>query len=161
MDRISRSVMLMQMAQVVAQRGTCSRLQVGAVVSKDGRILTMGYNGAPAGLPHCRHDCDCGSTDKYGDVILPHGSDCSSLGGCQIAEHAERNAIAWAAREGVALKGSSMHCTHAPCVDCARSIINAGIECVTYVVPYRLTAGVELLELAGIQVIAMSDASVI
>lgn len=159
MDRISRSVMLMRMAQVVALRGTCSRAKVGAVISRDGRILTLGYNGAPKGLPHCSHECDCGSTDKYGDVILPHSSDCSSLGGCQVSEHAERNAIAWSARTGVALEGSQIHCTHAPCLDCARSIINAGIKTVSYVIPYRLTAGVELLEQAGIQVIALADPS--
>lgn len=172
-DRISRSVMLMEMAHIVAKRGTCSRLQVGAVISKEGRILTMGYNGAPSGLPHCVHEDvqpigyimpdPRPEPDEHGVrqfeirpgrvMVMPDDNGQITTMGCQIAEHAERNAIAWAARNGVALEGSELHCTHAPCLDCARSIINSGIKTVTYKVPYRLTAGVELLRHAGIQVI--------
>jgi len=185
MDRISRSVMLMRMAQVVALRGTCSRAKVGAVISKDGRILTLGYNGAPKGLPHCTHESwkmNAVNESEAPTWLLPllHNRDMPFNGyetfywdgvsvtiiagtgqapGCQVSEHAERNAIAWSARTGVALEGAQIHCTHAPCLDCARAIINAGIECVSYVIPYRLTAGVELLEQAGIQVIAMADPS--
>lgn len=132
--------MLMQMAKVTAQRGTCSRLHVGAIVSRDGRIITTGYNGAPSGLPHCDH------------TIIMNNSDGSEMG-CQVAEHAERNAIAFAARYGLALEGAEMHCTHAPCLDCAKAIINAGIKKVSYGIPYRLTAGVDLLIAAGLEII--------
>lgn len=126
--------MLMNVADAVSLRGTCSRLQVGAVVSRDGRIITTGYNGAPAGLPHCRH--------------WP-----SDTNGCEVAEHAERNAIAFAARYGLALEGGEMHVTHAPCLNCARMVINAGIVKLSYRVPYRLDDGVELLTQGGVEVV--------
>lgn len=184
--RVTRSVMLMSMAQVAAMRGTCSKLQVGVVISKEGRILSTGYNGAPAGMPHCEHytwerqawedavypplwineAMNTKAMEDYspseGDHFVREAGGKAFVlqrpaSGCPISEHAERNAIAWAARNGVALEGAQLHCTHAPCLDCARSIINAGISCVSYVVPYRLTAGVELLERAGLQVIAMGD----
>jgi dCMP deaminase len=76
--------------------------------------------------------------------------------GCQNAEHAERNAIAFAARCGIMLESSEITCTHAPCLACARAIINAGVTMVTYSIPYRLTEGIELLKRAGIQVIHMT-----
>lgn len=138
--RISRSEMLMEMAFTVAKRGTCQRLQVGAVIARDGRIISMGYNGAPTGLPHCEH----------------HHLMIESTRGCENAEHAERNAIAYAARYGTALEGSDLYVTHAPCLACARTIISAGISIVTFTFPYRLTEGVELLEKAGIKVLEMS-----
>lgn len=134
--------MLMEIAHVVAKRGTCSRLQVGAVFSRDGRIVSTGYNGAPAGLPHCNHG--------------EHNLDEIDANGCLIAEHAERNAIAWAARLGLALEGTELHVTHAPCLACARSVVNAGITKVSYDIPYRLTDGVDLLRLAGIEVVVDS-----
>jgi dCMP deaminase len=79
-----------------------------------------------------------------------------STRGCENAEHAERNAIAYAARYGTALEGSDLYVTHAPCLACARTIISAGISIVTFTFPYRLTEGVELLEKAGIKVLEMS-----
>lgn len=138
MDRMSRDQMLMEIAEVVSNRGTCSRLQVGAVISRDGRPIVTGYNGAPAGLPHCTH--------------TPFDE-----GGCTHAEHAERNAVAFAARYGLALEGSELHCTHMPCLNCARMIINAGIVRVVYDERYRRTEGVELLREVGIEVVDMQN----
>ena len=169
--RISRSEMLMEMAFTVAKRGTCSRLQVGAVISRDGRIISMGYNGAPSGLQHCDHSQDkpigwaipesvpIDWKPELGRMMLIDSptATVSYVGeGCQVAEHAERNAIAFAARYGTALDGSELYVTHAPCLACARTVINAGIQVVRFTHPYRITAGVELLELAGIKVIEMS-----
>lgn len=145
MGRISREDMLMGVASIQAYRGTCSRLQVGAVFSRDGRIISTGYNGAPVGIEHCDHSCDC--TVK---VCLPS---CKSSEPCLVAEHAERNAIAFAARHGLALEGSALHVTHAPCLSCARSIINSGAVSVTFLEPYRIADGVELLRKSGIRVI--------
>lgn len=171
MDRISRSEMLMEMAFIVAKRGTCSRLQVGAVISRDGRIISMGYNGAPAGLSHCDHTHDKPAgwvtpipvpidwkPEPGRMVVIDSPTETISFpsDGCQIAEHAERNAIAFAARYGTALEGSELYVTHAPCLACARTVINAGIKVVRFTHPYRLTAGVELLEQAGIKVLEMS-----
>lgn len=151
MERVDRDDLLMQMAQLMSLRGTCSRLQVGAIISRNGRIIVTGYNGAPASIPHCDHsfEIDGRPVDMPGPI------------GCQVAEHAERNAIAFAAKYGLKLHKAEMHCTHAPCLDCARSIINAGIRKVTYLIPYRLTAGVELLAQAKIAVVDMSELKVV
>lgn len=143
---------LMDLAEVVAQRGTCTRLQVGVVFSRRGRVISTGYNGAPSGLPHCDHRCNCFGTPEC-------EAQCNSQHPCTEAEHAERNAIAFAARHGVALEGTDMHVTHMPCLACAMSIINAGIETVVYANTYRDLPGVELLELAGITVVDLNATS--
>jgi dCMP deaminase len=146
--------MLMGIALVTAERGTCSRLQVGAVFSKDGRILVNGYNGTAKGQPHCDHTCDCGmSVDWY---QVEHAEDCASGPlRCQ-AQHAERNAIDFAAKHGLELEGSDLHVTHMPCIICAGSLLNVGVQTVSYLNAYRLTEGVELLERTGVRVIAMT-----
>ena len=149
--RISRVEALLQTAHVWADRSTCDRLHVGCVIAREGRILVQGYNGAPSGLPHCVHEKEILESDE--GVIKEYWSD----GPCITAEHAERNAIAWAARNGVKLKGAEMYITHMPCLPCAMSIINAGIYKVVYREPYRLTDGVELLERAGITVYQVDD----
>jgi dCMP deaminase len=152
MSRPSRQEALMQCAYVWAKRSTCSRLNVGCVVHREGRILVQGYNGAPAGLPHCNHDCNCifrGRPD--------HHPECNSQEPCTRAVHAEQNAVAFAARYGVELEGAHVMVTHQPCLSCAMSLINAGILSVHYVEPYRLLDGVNLLEESGIKVIRMLD----
>src|SRR5687767_3879721 len=106
--RVSRDQMLMEVAQAVAKRGTCSRKQVGVVVARDGRVLVTGYNGTPAGMAHCRHDYQTGEP-------------------CIDSVHAEANAIAFAARHGAKLDGAEMFTTYSPCLACAKLIINAGI----------------------------------
>lgn len=148
MKRTQRELMLMRTADLWAEKGTCSRLQVGAVFAREGRILVQGYNGAPAGLPHCDHSCDC-ALPPYRDRDH-HLPNCNSLQPCERAVHAEQNGIAWAAREGVGLKGAEVYCTHEPCINCARSIINAGINRVFYREPYRLHDGLLLLQEAGV-----------
>lgn len=122
------------MAQLTAQRSTCSRLAVGAVIHKHGRILSVGYNGAPAGLPHCTH----------GDSNEP----------CTTAVHAEANAIVWAAREGIKLHGAELEVTHSPCPACALLIVQAGITAVTFKITYRNPAGINTLKSAGVVVIS-------
>lgn len=130
--RPTRDELLNMTAFMWAKRGTCDRLQVGCVISRGGRILVQGYNGAPAGLPHCIHT----ELDRQ----------------CNEAVHAEQSAIAWAARNGVKLEGAEMHVTNMPCVSCSMSIINAGIARVMYTLPYRIKDGVELLRRAGVEV---------
>lgn len=162
MERISRNAMLLEMASVMAKRGTCARAQVGVVISRGGRIISTGYNGAPAGMPHCDHENDpilrvapqlvdqVMSVSQGRIMVVPEPQ--ITISGCQIAGHAEENAIAYAAQFGVSLGGSEVHCTHAPCYACSRMLVNAGIKSVTYVTPYRLTEGIELLVKAGIVV---------
>lgn len=129
--RPGRDSLLMDTARLWAQRSTCARLQVGCVISRDGRILVQGYNGSPSGLPHCDGDHE--------------PEECRAV-------HAEQAAIAHAARNGVALDGATIHVTNMPCLSCARSIINAGIKIVVYAESYRLRDGVELLIEAGVKV---------
>ena len=151
MTRPSRDRTLTDIAGIIAKRSTCSRLQVGAVFSLEGRILVTGYNGAPAGLPHCNHDCDC-TTYTPKAPGEDHTTWCQSMQPCTIAEHAERNAIAFAARHGVKLEGAEVHVTHMPCLPCSMSLVNAGVERVIYVEAYRLTEGIELLRQAHVVV---------
>ena len=132
--RISRDDMLMQIAQVVAQRSTCGRAQVGAVIAHDGRIVSTGYAGAPSGLLHC--------SPETCDMNTP----------CTRTVHAEAGAISYAARAGIRLEGAALYCTHCPCIDCAKLIINTGIKRVIYDQAYRKTEGLELLRTVGITV---------
>lgn len=131
-------------AYIVADAGTCSRLQVGAVLVKDRRIVSTGYNGAAAGVPHCIHE-----------MIHPDGTMSyvgTNLEGCILAVHAEVNAIAYAARHGISTDGSTMYVTDSPCRACAKLMINAGVREVKYGRQYRDTGGLDELAQAGIRV---------
>lgn len=139
MERPSRDAICIQIAHVVAHRGTCDRAQVGAVIARDGRILVTGYNGPPAGLPHCSH-----SDGRDG---------LSDTGGCIRAVHAEANAIAYSARHGIATEGATLYCTHLPCLKCAELIVNAGLSTVYYAADYRIKDGEVLLHDAGVDII--------
>jgi dCMP deaminase len=145
----------MSTAEVWAARSTCSRLHVGAVLSRQGRILSVGYNGRPSGLDPCDHDCDCTGKDHQPlhvswVVGAGHYSNCRSLAPCDATIHAETNAIAWAARDGIRVEGSTLYVTHQPCLNCAKLIINSGIRMVIFNEPYRDSAGSDLLLLADV-----------
>ena len=113
-------VYFMEIALQVATRSTCDRAQVGAVILRDRNILSTGYNGAPAGLPHC---------DEAGhDMVDGH---------CVRAVHAEINAISQAAKHGVPTKDSIIFVTHFPCYHCFKSIINSGSKEIHYHDAYR------------------------
>jgi dCMP deaminase len=134
-DRISRERLYLKIAQEVSERSTCERKHVGAVIVPRRGILLIGYNGAPAGLPHCL-DVGC--------LIAPDG-------GCLRTQHAEANAIAWAARNGIALEGAEIYATISPCLFCAKMIINAGIKAVHFTDRYRDTEPLNYLDDAGIE----------
>jgi len=137
--RLSRDHVLMETAHLFAQRSTCDRNAVGVVIAREGRILMTGYNGSPSGLPHCG------------------AGRCDPSVACTWATHAEQNAIAYAARCGVALVDASMYVTVSPCLACARSIITAGIGEVVYYEAYRDPAGIDLLREAGVSVISSKE----
>jgi len=143
MERPSRDEVCMQIAHVVAQRGTCDRAQVGAILARDGRVLATGYNGPPTGLPHC--------TDPLGCSVMER----ADAGGCVRAVHAEANAIAFSARHGIGTDGATLYCTHLPCLKCAELIINAGIIRVLYRTDYRIKDGEVLLQQAGVDIIQL------
>lgn len=149
---------LMDVARVMSQRATCTRAQVGTVIARGGRILSSGYNGAPAGMAHCDHTCTCESPSRLSTRQngLDHHPGCPlDKVGCTVAIHAEANAIVWAARVGVATEGAQLYTTHMPCLACAQLIINAGIVSVMYETDYRVKAGLELLMNARIPVIKL------
>jgi dCMP deaminase len=108
----------MKIAQVVAERSTCLRRQVGAVLVKEKRLLTTGYNGAPAGLPHCL-DTGCLRLQQG----VPSGQRHELCRGL----HAEQNTIIQAALHGVSIRDAVLYCTHHPCSLCARMLVNGGI----------------------------------
>lgn len=150
--RPSRDKLLMSTARVWSARGTCSRAQVGCVISRDGRILVQGYNGAPKGLPHCEHSCKCGFSSPVYQPPEAHKKDCAFLAPCTIAVHAEANSIAYAARMGVSLDNTELHSTRVPCTNCAMLIINAGIIRVVYRENHRDMGGLTLLRQAMIEI---------
>jgi len=127
--RPSAEQLLMETAVVWSKRGTCNRKAVGAVISRDTRIVATGYVGSPPGEPHCL-DAGC--------LIGPSG-------GCERTQHAEANAIAFAARNGIRIGGCEMYTTLSPCLPCAKLILAAGIDKLFYLVQYRDNAGLDYL----------------
>lgn len=113
----------MEIAVLVSSRTTCLRRQVGAVIVKDKRLLSTGYNGAPVGLKHCA-ELGC-LRQKLGVKSGEKHELCRAI-------HAEQNAIIQAATFGVPLLGASIYITHFPCVLCSKMIINAGIKRIVY-----------------------------
>lgn len=124
MKRVSRDLWGIMLAETIALRGTCSRLSVGAIATRDGQLLAAGYNGAPAGMRHCVHD---------------------NLETCSRSVHAEVNTIASAAKYGVSLQGATLYVTHTPCVSCAGLLINAGISQMVYRHEFRDLTGLTML----------------
>ncbi|MEJ2511437.1 MAG: cytidine/deoxycytidylate deaminase family protein [Anaerolineales bacterium] len=108
-------------ALAVAERSTCDRAFVGAVLVRDKRILTTGFNGSPSGLPHC---------DTAGHLLVD--------GHCVRTIHAETNAIIQAALHGVSTKDATCYVTHFPCINCTKTLINAGITEIIYLNDYRI-----------------------
>jgi dCMP deaminase len=113
----------MEITRLVASRSTCIRRKVGAIIVKEKKILTTGYNGAPSGLAHCI-DVGC-LRDKLG---IPSGERHELCRGL----HAEQNAIIQAAYHGISINGATLYCTNLPCIICTKMIINAGITRVVY-----------------------------
>jgi dCMP deaminase len=133
----------MNIARVVATRGNCLRRQVAAVIVKDQRIISTGYNGTPRGVKNC---CEGGCARCAGEA--PSGTD---LGEC-VCSHAEENAITQAAYHGIALKGATLYSTMSPCLICAKMIINAGVVEVVYESEYEFRAQTrELFHAAGVR----------
>jgi dCMP deaminase len=116
----------MEMAHVIAGWTSCYRpgRSIGCVIVKDKRIMTTGYNGAPAGLKTCRERGEC-MRDRLGIQSGTRAELCYAI-------HAEQNAIIQAAKLGVSIDGATLYCTHQPCSVCAKMIINAGIRRVVY-----------------------------
>lgn len=138
----------MEIAGVVAKRSTCLRRQIGALIVKDHRILTTGYNGAPSGLAHCL-EIGC-MRDQQGILSGTRHELCRAL-------HSEMNAIIQAAQHGVSTNGATLYCTHQPCSVCARMMINAGIVRIVYTGDYPDDFSLSLLKEADIEICRMPN----
>lgn len=136
----------MELAENLAKRSHCVRAQVGAVLTKETRIVSLGYNGPPAGTHNC-------------DIEWPKdGCPRDSKGSCSLALHAEQNAILYAAKNNVEIQGATLYVTLSPCISCARVIFTTGIKKVFYLNSYAefkgldKDEGVEFLKKFGVDV---------
>lgn len=146
-QRPSFDVIFMHLAIDLAQRSHCVKAQVGAVLAKDTRIISIGYNGPPAGT----HNCD----EEWPEQGCPR----DSKGSCSLALHAEENAILYAVKNGANLQHSTLYTTLSPCLSCARLIYSAGIKQVYFLHSYAefkgqtMDDGVEFLNRFGVQAV--------
>lgn len=127
----------LRMARIWAENSYCQRRQVGALLVKDGMIISDGFNGTPRGFENVCEDAE-GITKPY---VL----------------HAESNAITKVARSNNSSEGSTLYVTASPCLDCAKLIIQAGIKRVVYSEMYRITDGIDLLKRAGVECTLITD----
>lgn len=148
--RISRDLMFSRICKVVADRSTCLRSQVGALIVKDGRIVSMGYNGPASGMPTCTQPDEFQSS-LYQEALESTGRECEGPG-CTRSIHAETNAIAFAAKAGVSVEGCTLYCTMSPCINCAKVIVNSGIKEVKYLEEYRDRSGLLFLSKASLKI---------
>lgn len=134
----------MELAYQVSKWSSCFRKgrQIGAIIVKDKRIMTTGYNGAPAGLKSCVEKQEC-LRDK---LKIPSGTRAEIC----FAVHAEQNAILQAAKLGINIDGSTLYCTHQPCSLCARMIINVGIKRIVFAQGYPDDFSLQLLSEANV-----------
>ena len=130
----------MDVAERTSQLSYARRLQVGAIIVKDDRIVSIGYNGMPADW---NNDCEDKVWTKDGDYTLKTKPE---------VLHAETNAIAKLARSTESGDGATLLCTHAPCMDCAKLIYQSGISSVYYRDTYRDDSGLKFLKLSGVNV---------
>ena len=133
----------LKIASVVAERSTCRRHHIGAVAVKDKHILATGYNGAPSGFPDCL-ELGC----LRDELNIPSGERHEICRGV----HAEQNVIIQASLHGISLEGSTIYCTHTPCILCAKMLVNAKIKRYVSYGSYNDTAFIDLFRQAGIQV---------
>jgi len=131
---------------LVSKRSTCIRRSVGAVIVKDKRILSTGYNGAPSGIAHCI-EVGC----LRDQLKVPSGEKHELCRGI----HAEQNAIIQAAFHGVSIKGATLYCTNQPCSICAKMIINAGIKNIFYQEGYDDSMSRQMLKDADVDLIKL------
>jgi dCMP deaminase len=145
MSRPAFDDIYMELAVNLAKRSHCIKRHVGAVLTKDTRIISIGYNGPPSGT----HNCD----EQWPDVGCPR----DSKGGCSLAIHAEQNAILYAVKNKTSVDGATLYVTLSPCLACARIIYSMGILRVIYLNSYAehkgiaIDEGVEFLKTFGVE----------
>lgn len=143
MQRLPWPDYFMNITYLVSERSTCTRRRVGAVAVKDKRILATGYNGAPAGVPHC---LEAGCLRQQ--LGIPSGQRHEICRGL----HAEQNVIIQAAVHGINIAGAELYCTTHPCVLCSKMLINCGIRHICYAENYPDKLASTMLHEAGVTV---------
>ncbi len=138
----------MSITRLVAQRSTCLRRKVGAILVKGKRILCTGYNGAPAGLRHCL-DTGC-LREQMGIESGQRHELCRAL-------HAEQNVLIQAAFHGIAVEHAVLYCTNLPCSICTKMLINAGIRKIYYQEGYPDDLSLQMLDEAGIELVQLDE----
>jgi len=138
--------MYMTIAQEVAKMSQARRLQVGAIVVKDDRVISIGYNGMPAGWDNNCED----------EICWPNG-EVKFLTTKPEVLHAETNAIAKLAKSSDSGSGATLFVTHSPCLDCAKLVYQSGISRVIYRDSYRSSEGVDFLHKSGVEVVQLDD----
>ena len=142
----------MDIADVAARRGNCSRRKVAAVIVRDKQVISTGYNGTPRGITNC---CDGGCPRCNSEA--PSGT---ALGEC-LCSHAEENAIVQAACHGIAVNKATLYTTFSPCLLCAKMIVNSGIAEVVFRARYTIDdTATNLLKEAGVKIRALEEESV-
>ncbi len=136
-ERLTWNQYFMTITRQVAERSTCNRAKVGAVIVRDKNIVATGYNGAPAGMPHC--------TDVGCLIYQSKTPDGDTEENCFRTIHAEINAIAQAAKNGSSIKDASIYITHTPCIHCLKVLVNTGIKTIYYESRYKLQTLEEIL----------------
>jgi len=128
-ERLSWDEYFMTITRQVAERSTCLRAHIGAVIVRDKNILATGYNGSPAGAPHCT---------EVGCLIYKSQTPAGEIEeNCFRTIHAEINAIAQAAKNGAAIRGADIYITHTPCIHCFKVLVNTGISRICYETEYK------------------------
>jgi len=138
------------MARLAARRSSCRQRAVGAVLVKDRRLLSTGYNGVPSGVTHCEV---VGCLRER--LKVPSGERHELCRGL----HAEQNAIIQAAYHGVSIQGADLYCTNLPCIICAKMLINAGVHRIVYLEGYSDTLTREMLDEVGMVLLKLTDPS--
>ncbi|RKX68955.1 cytidine deaminase [candidate division TA06 bacterium] len=149
MKRPSWDEYFMQITEIVKERSTCLRRKVGAIIVKNKRILTTGYNGPPEGFKHCEDIGGC-IRDRMG-IASGQRQELSR------AVHAEQNAIIQAAKMGISIEGSTLYVTNHPCVICTKMLINAGVQKIIFKDGYPDELSKQMLEEGAIEVEKFSD----
>lgn len=150
--------MYMEMAEIVAKQSSAKRLQVGAIIVKEDRIISIGYNGMPAGWTNeCEKKVYADETNFDSDDWTFTEEDSGLLLKYNTVTkdeviHAEANAVAKLARSTESGEGSTMFLTHAPCIHCAKQVYTAGIKKVFYRNTYRDTKGLDFLSKCGVDI---------
>lgn len=140
-----KTTTLLQQAYINAQESKCVSYRVGAIIAKEGRIISTGYNGTISGQPNCDEVAEANGWAEVTDVpgrgkellLKESCSDLYSEWGKSKIIHAEINAILFAARKGTPIEGATLYCTLSPCADCAKAIAQSGIKTLVYCEDYN------------------------